>query len=142
MTTKLNPIALAAILGASVGVAEAQAGDPPREREEVRTDRRAGDAASRQAKVTQSRQAKITQSRQAKVESDDRVAADRPATNAESSRQYKLENVPARQLKIEAPSRQIKITDQPSRQIKIDGVDGEAADRPEPQRDRRPRRPQ
>lgn len=134
MSTKLNPTALAAILGASVGVAGAQASDPPREREEARSDRRAGDAVSQQAKVTQSRQAKI--------ESGDRVAADRPATNAESSRQYKLESVPAHQLKIESPSRQIKIGDQPSRQIKIDGVDGERAEQRDEQPDRRPRRPQ
>jgi|GEM_PF-2525743 len=145
MSTKLNPIALAAILGASVGVADAQASDPPREREEVRTDRRASDGPSQQAKVTQSRQAKVTQSRQAKVterpsrqikiDGVDDEAADRPATNAESAR-------PSRQLKVESPSRQIKIGDGPSRQIKIDGVDGEAHGRPDPRADRRQRRPQ
>lgn len=134
MSTKLNPIALAAILGASVGVAGAHASDPPREREEAHSDRRGSEAAARQLKIGEPPQ---RPSRQYKL-GDGATDPD----DAVPSRQYKLENVPARQLKIESPSRQIKITDQPSRQIKIDGVDGEQAERPDLRDDGRQRRPQ
>ncbi|PWE16580.1 hypothetical protein DDZ18_12495 [Marinicauda salina] len=141
MSDKTSKAAMLALLGASLGIAPAQAGQSPDGEDGARpaVDLGAAQEAldSRQIKIAdpEARQHKVTdeESRQIKIgEPETR----QHKVDAESM-QYKLETPQvdpealreSRQFKVESPeSRQIKIEEPESRQIKIDGVDGEAVE--------------